>query len=581
MGKKSEQPKGSADDLDLSSPVVLVVLSVKDPAARCRLLGSDRVIILRVGELWELVPGEIVTINPRKQWRFGSHMHLSGEIASTRLSVAELGLVPLGLEDYDIWDPGEHYWGEEDEPIEEWAKPIIARGPRPQFEMQRVLPGADPDDPFSDPINEANDLKHMGDPDGARSILMELCQSDLRCLDAHSHLGNLACDHWPQYAIRHYEVGLRIGELSLSEGFAGLLPWGLIDNRPFLRCMHGYGLCLWRLERFDQAEEVFERMLWLNPSDNQGVRFLIDDVRAGRSWEESVEEEEKYEEEQPSRGDKRTDLRMLEDVPPWDWPQGASAILVGILCEPRADESDRLLAADLAGDCIGIDDELVDALLSIVGSAEETEKLRAKAAIALGPVLELADMDGFDDDSVPISEATFLGIQGSFRRLYMDAVVPKFVRRRILEASVRAVQDWHHDAIRAAYSSDDRDWKLTAVFAMCWVPGFHDQILDALENTDPDIHYQAVCAAGDWEVDAAWPHVAALVTSLGTDKPLLLAAIDAVGSIRPHQADEVLFDLTGSDDEDIVEAAEEAMTMAGFVSGEAVDVDDEDGMTIH
>jgi hypothetical protein len=43
------------------------------------------------------------------------------------------------------WDPAREYWGEEDEPIDEWAKPIIARGPRPMFEMEQVLPGSDPE----------------------------------------------------------------------------------------------------------------------------------------------------------------------------------------------------------------------------------------------------------------------------------------------------------------------------------------------------------------------------------------------------------------------------------------------------
>jgi tetratricopeptide (TPR) repeat protein len=90
----------------------------------------------------------------------------------------------------------------------------------------------------------------------------------------------------PEYAIRHYEVGLRIGELSLGDNFDGVLHWGHIDNRPFLRCLHGYGLCLWRLGRFDEAARVFERMLWLNPSDNQGVRFLTKDVRARVVWQE-------------------------------------------------------------------------------------------------------------------------------------------------------------------------------------------------------------------------------------------------------------------------------------------------------
>jgi tetratricopeptide (TPR) repeat protein len=69
--------------------------------------------------------------------------------------------------------------------------------------------------------------------------------------------------------------------------FEGVLSWGHIDNRPFLRCMDGYGLCLWRLGRFDEAERVFETMLWLNPSDNQGVRFLVEDVRARKVWEEN------------------------------------------------------------------------------------------------------------------------------------------------------------------------------------------------------------------------------------------------------------------------------------------------------
>jgi hypothetical protein len=37
-------------------------------------------------------------------------------------------------------------------------------------------------------------------------------------------------------AVDHYRRGVRIGELSLSENFEDVLPWGLIDNWPFLRC---------------------------------------------------------------------------------------------------------------------------------------------------------------------------------------------------------------------------------------------------------------------------------------------------------------------------------------------------------
>jgi hypothetical protein len=203
--------------------------------------------------------------------------------------MAALGLVPLKLEDQGLWTPDEHYWGEEDEPIEAWAKPIIARGPRRVFEMKQIVPGRDPDDFDFDPICESNDLKNAGDDAAAAKILMELCQADLRCLDAHAHLGNFALEQRPKHAIRHYAVGVGIGELSLAPDFDGLLPWGHIDNRPFLRCLHGYGLCLWHLSRFQEAERVFVRMLWLNPTDNQGVRFLIDEVRAKTAWQDRGE----------------------------------------------------------------------------------------------------------------------------------------------------------------------------------------------------------------------------------------------------------------------------------------------------
>ena len=257
------------------------------------------------------------------------------------------------------------------------------------------------------------------------------------------------------------------------------------------------------------------------------------------------------------------DLKILQDTPPWDWPRDAGKIFQEILIDRRAKESDRLVAADLAGDIIVINDELADTLMAIIRSPDEPERLRATAAISLGPVLEQTEIDGFEDsDDVPITERAFRNIQESLQKLYLDNSIPKEVRRRILEASVRAPESWHQDAIRTAYLSGDRDWMLTAVFSMRWVRGFDDQILEALKSTDPDIHYEAVEAAGNWELDAAWSHIVALLQDARTPKPLLLAAIGAVASIRPSEAGPILVDLSDSDDEEIAEAATEAMAMA-------------------
>lgn len=271
------------------------------------------------------------------------------------------------------------------------------------------------------------------------------------------------------------------------------------------------------------------------------------------------------------------DAKDLLEVEPWEWPDNAGKIFRKALTDPQAKKSDRLAAAELAGDLVVVNDALVDALLAIVRNARETEEMRAKAAISLGPVLEQADIEEFEEpDEVPITERTFHTIEETLQKLYADSGVPKEVRRRILEASVRAPQEWHADAIRQAYASGDREWILTAVFGMRWVRGFDEQILEALRNPDPEIHLEAVRAAGSRELEGAGPHVVELVKNPATPKELLIAAIEAVGWIRPTEAGRILADLTGSEDEDIAEAVDEAMQVAEVNADDDIDEEDDE-----
>jgi uncharacterized protein (UPF0147 family) len=206
------------------------------------------------------------------------------------------------------------------------------------------------------------------------------------------------------------------------------------------------------------------------------------------------------------------DMKALKNTPPWDWPEGTPEKLVSVLRDKQAAEPDRVLATEMAGDFTVVNDELVEALLAILRNSEESQEVRARTAISLGPILEYADTEGFEDpDDVPISERHFQQIQESLRELYMDPQIPKEVQRRILEASVRVPQDWHKNAVRAAYASGDDAWKLTAVFCMRFFRGFDEQIVEELDSRNPDIHLEAVLAAGNWGVRAAWPHIAALI----------------------------------------------------------------------
>jgi hypothetical protein len=252
-------------------------------------------------------------------------------------------------------------------------------------------------------------------------------------------------------------------------------------------------------------------------------------------------------------------LQKLREIPPWDWPRETDVRLLGILQDRQADETDRLVAAELAADITVINDALAAELLSIAQSDAEADELRSEAASSLGPALEESNVHGFDDDPV-ISADLFQEIRQMLHKLYMATGSPKVLRRRILEASVRAPESWHADVIEAAYSSDDIEWKLTAVFCMRFVRGFDTQIVEALQSDESHILYEAVYAAGEWRIDAAWPHLHRLLTSEDTAKPILLAAIESADPGQPG-AEEILGILGDSDDEEIAGVALD--TLAG------------------
>jgi len=275
-------------------------------------------------------------------------------------------------------------------------------------------------------------------------------------------------------------------------------------------------------------------------------------------------------------------IQNFSNWAPWEWPENAGHMFLQVLTDPRSEEVERLLAVELAGDLVAMNNDLALALLNIVGSSRETEALRRQAAASLGPILEYADMELEEDpDEVPINEATFHTITGTLSELFKEEHIPEDVRRGILEASVRAEQGWHAEAVQNAYAQNNENWNLTAVFCMRFVPGFKDQILESLQSANEDIHYQAIIAAGNWEVDEAWPHIAPLARSKKTDKSLRLGAIEALSTIRPDESLPILIELasSGDEDEDIIDEAHESLVMAegylGYYDEETEDEEDE------
>lgn len=134
-----------------------------------------------------------------------------------------------------------------------------------------------------------------GLPVAAEAYSREAVRLDPGHADAWVHLGNRRFDGGQvAEALRLYEQGQAAAQ-ARTIGDPAQYPsvfWGDVHSRPFMRALHGKGLCLWRLGRVDEARQVFAWMLKLNPNDNQGARFVLQDLDEDLSWEESSAQEE-------------------------------------------------------------------------------------------------------------------------------------------------------------------------------------------------------------------------------------------------------------------------------------------------
>ncbi|CAN5801125.1 hypothetical protein BH11MYX2_BH11MYX2_21700 [soil metagenome] len=298
MATKRVQKPAAVKHRDVEQRVEAAVLAA-GPIAVVRIIGEETPLAFRSRDALLLVPGQLATLVIAKRWSAPGMDVAEGHVEFARIDISRLGLEPLALDGPNVenmQEVHENYVDPSDPYTALWQR--ATSRPREVWEFDGIawgaFPGADPEENLG---VDAVELHEAGDAAGARELLHAALVGDLRCLDAHAHLGAWLFDRSPERALVHYEIGTRIGELSAPESFDGLLPWGLIYNRPFLRCLHGYALCLWRLRRIHDAKRMFERMLALNPVDNQGARFCWSDICAGGSWEEMDQRERRAERE--------------------------------------------------------------------------------------------------------------------------------------------------------------------------------------------------------------------------------------------------------------------------------------------
>ena len=82
--------------------------------------------------------------------------------------------------------------------------------------------------------------------------------------------------------LRHHKAAVVAGEW-LWDPIAkqlrnGLSWWDDVETRPYMRAVHALGLAYRENGENPECRACFERLLAMNPYDNQGIRCVVDEI---------------------------------------------------------------------------------------------------------------------------------------------------------------------------------------------------------------------------------------------------------------------------------------------------------------
>jgi tetratricopeptide (TPR) repeat protein len=107
----------------------------------------------------------------------------------------------------------------------------------------------------------------------ADKLIFQAFALDPDCVEAFEYLAEVAGS--PMLSLMFFKNGFSAARKKLGEPYFKKNKgrfWGLVETRPYMRCLQGYADVLYLLGQAPAALEVYFEMLALNPNDNQGVR---------------------------------------------------------------------------------------------------------------------------------------------------------------------------------------------------------------------------------------------------------------------------------------------------------------------
>ncbi|RYY94817.1 MAG: tetratricopeptide repeat protein [Chitinophagaceae bacterium] len=130
------------------------------------------------------------------------------------------------------------------------------------------------------PADAANELVYealeLEDDEEAFTLVQSALLLDPGCILAYEYLAE--CEIMPTLSIPHYAWGVQLGRRLFGGKYLKENKgqfWGLVETRPFMRCLYGYGRNCYYLGRREESISCYQELIELNPTDNQGVRYEL------------------------------------------------------------------------------------------------------------------------------------------------------------------------------------------------------------------------------------------------------------------------------------------------------------------
>lgn len=188
-------------------------------------------------------------------------------------------------------------------------------------------------------------------------------------------------------------------------------------------------------------------------------------------------------------------------------------------------------------------------------STDPAPGVRAAAAANLRRFVEAAELGRLAGAQ---GERTIAALRNAFE----DTIEPVEVRAAAVEALGPCGQPWVAGLIAAAYESDDRGMRISAVRAMGnsalerWV----EYLADQLESGDDEFRLEATVAAGSLGSEDLVPQLGELLAD--EDFDVVFAAIESLGEIGGETAHELLQEFRPGAPPELTEAVDIALELA-------------------